>query len=89
MSGGLQGYKGYKLYKSINIVIRDFDAKSFSRFSQGVFNVSDIEQEFDVCNSISRIPDVFHIHDWYGVLWASAVKYQYNIPTIMKKHIVK
>jgi len=71
----------------INVVIRDFDVKGFSKFSEGVFNVSDIEHEFDVCKSISKIPDVVHIHDWYGVLWASVIKYHYDIPTIMTAHL--
>lgn len=71
----------------INVAIRNFDAEGFSKFSEGVFNVKDIEHEFNVCKSISKTPDVVHIHDWYGVLWASVIKYYYDIPTIMTAHL--
>lgn len=71
----------------INVIVRDFDTKCFSKFSDGIFNVSDIEHEFNVRKSISKIPDVVHIHDWYGVLWGSVIKYHYDIPTIMTAHL--
>lgn len=71
----------------INVIVRDFDAKSFSKFSDGVFSVDDIENEFDALEGISKRPDVVHIHDWYGVLWGSVIKRHYNVPTIMTAHL--
>lgn len=71
----------------INVIIEDFYAKDISKFNNGIFNISEINKEFNVLEKISNIPNIVHIHDWYGVLWASVIKYTYNIPIIMTSHL--
>lgn len=89
IKGNDSAYKQELLSSSedIDVTVRDFDYRGFSKYCDGVFNVSDIEHEFNVLKSISRIPDIVHVHDWYGVLWGCVLKRNYNIPLVMTAHL--
>lgn len=74
-------------FEDINVIVRDFNYQGFQKFYDGIFNVDDIENEFNVLKSLSKIPDIVHVHDWYGVLWGCIIKRHFNIPLIMTAHL--
>lgn len=64
-----------------------FEAEDLGNFENGTIQASTICSHLDPEKQISEEPDIIHIHDWYGVLWAIAIKRIYDSPIVISSHL--
>lgn len=73
--------------KNLDIVQKNFRQDQFIKLTKTINQPETIISEFGLEDFLLDPPDIIHVHDWYGTVWAAAIKSLRSIPFVMTSHL--